>query len=232
MPRQARLRIAGLPLHIVHRGNNRQACFADAHDFELYLGLLHELARRHPCDVHAYVLMTNHVHLLLTPEAPRTASALMKELAQRHSHHFNKRHVRTGALWEGRFHSSIVDSESYLFRCQRYIELNPVRAGMVTSAADYPWSSFGANAHGKPSLIVTPHPLYMVCGADELGRRAQYRALFDEPAAESELLEIRRAANGCFALGSDRFIALLESRLGRRAAARKAGRPKRKTQAA
>src|SRR5258706_3286643 len=161
MPRHARLRIAGHPLHIIQRGVNRAACFAGDSDRILYLALLEELAGQQACAIHAYVLMTNHVHLLLSGDRSDAPSALMKHLGQRYVQTFNRKHGRTGSLWEGRFRSSIVDSDGYLLRCQRYIEMNPIRAGMVTRPDDYPWSSYASNANGAPSTILSPHWLYL-----------------------------------------------------------------------
>src|SRR5205085_1772900 len=152
MPRRARLTIADHPLHVIQRGVDRAACFRDDHDRVLYLGLLGEVGPRFRCSIHAYVLMTNHVHLLLTPRTREGPARLMKHVGQRFVQHFNRKHRRTGTLWEGRFRSSIVDTRDYLVRCQRYIELNPVRAGMVRRAEDYVWSSHRANIGIEPSL--------------------------------------------------------------------------------
>lgn len=142
MPRRARLRVAGLPLHLIQRGNNRSACFYADEDYTLYLHHLGELARKFRCAVHAYVLMTNHVHLLLSPVREDGPSLLMKHLGQRYVQYINKTYRRSGTLWEGRFRSSIVQERGYLLRCYRYIELNPVRAGMVRHPRDYRWSSY------------------------------------------------------------------------------------------
>lgn len=225
MPRRARLKIAGYPLHIIQRGNNRSPCFHVASDHTLFLGLLGELAVPHGCAVHAYVLMTNHVHLLLTAESPEAPSQLMKNLGQRYVQHFNKKYARTGSLWEGRFRSSIVDSETYLFRCQRYIELNPVRAGMVRRPSDYPWSSYHVNAGSEASLFVVPHPQYLGLDPDDQVRQARYRELFRNPVTDEELDEIRSAANGGFALGSPAFVAEIARMLRVRVGRGKPGRP-------
>lgn len=214
MPRHARFRVEGLPLHVIQRGNNRGPCFFAAEDRLSYLSLLQELAEAHGCGIHAYVLMTNHVHLLMTPERAEGASQLMKNLGQRYVQLVNRKHARTGSLWEGRFRSSIVDSERYLLTCHRYIECNPVRAGITPHPADYRWSSFRANALGVPSKILTGHPIYLALGADDESRRAAYADLFKQALSESELEEIRRSANGGFALGSDHFIDQLAERLG------------------
>jgi putative transposase len=225
MPRHARLRIAGAPLHIIQRGNNRSACFFADQDYGCYLHHLGELATRYACSVHAYVLMTNHVHLLLTPGRPDGASLLMKHLGQRYVQYVNRLYQRSGTLWEGRFRSSIVQAETYLLRIQRYIELNPVRAGMVDSPDAYRWSSFGANALGHRNALVTPHPGFLALGAPESSRRAAYLELFRSEVESHELEEIRTSANAGYALGDERFIKEIAIALGRRAGPGKPGRP-------
>jgi putative transposase len=225
MPRRARLRIAGAPLHIIQRGNNRGACFFADYDYVCYLQHLGELAARYVCSIHAYVLMTNHVHLLLTPGTPDGPSLLMKHLGQRYVQYVNRVYDRSGTLWEGRFRSSIVQAETYLLRCQRYIELNPVRARMVDAPGAYPWSSFGANALGHRGELVTPHPIFLALGPDEVKRRAAYLELFRGELEPMELKEIRRSANAGYALGNERFRKDMAVALGRRAGPGKPGRP-------
>ena len=225
MPRRARLRIADAPLHIIQRGNNRNACFFSDHDYNCYLHHLGELAARYACSIHAYVLMTNHVHLLLTPRRPDGASLLMKHLGQRYVQYVNRVYKRSGTLWEGRFRSSIVQAETYLLRCQRYIELNPVRAGMVDSPGVYGWSSFGANALGDSSMLVTPHAIFLALGSGESNRRTAYLELFRSEMESCELDEIRASANAGYALGSERFRKEIAIALGRRAGPGRPGRP-------
>jgi len=225
MPRRARLRIAGAPLHIIQRGNNRGACFFADHDYGCYLHHLEELAARYACSIHAYILMTNHVHLLLTPGRPDGASVLMKHLGQRYVQYVNRVYDRTGTLWEGRFRSSIVQAETYLLRCQRYIELNPVRAGMVDAPGTYPWSSFGANALGQRGELITPHPIFLALGPDDAKRRAAYLELFRGELEPMELEEIRTSVNAGYALGNERFRKEMALALGRRAGPGKPGRP-------
>jgi len=225
MPRRARLRIAGAPLHIIQRGNNRSVCFFADHDYGCYLHHLGELSARYACSVHAYVLMTNHVHLLLTPHRPDGASLLMKHLGQRYVQYVNRIYKRSGTLWEGRFRSSIVQVETYLLRCQHYIELNPVRAGMVDSPGAYRWSSFAANALGRVDRLITPHLVYLALGTHEAGRRAAYLELFRSELEANELEAIRSSANAGYALGSERFKKEIEQVLGRRAGPGKSGRP-------
>ena len=216
MPRQARLLFAGHPLHIVHRGVNRSACFADDGDRTFYLGLLQELLPLSGCALHAYVLMTNHVHLLVTPEDEGAAARLMKGLAQRHAQRCNKRWSRTGPLWEGRFKSSLIDSHGYAINCHRYIEENPLRAGMVRHPAEYRWSSFRANGLGFPCSFLTEHRSMHSLGADPVERRVAYRALFDTPLPQKELELFRVALKCSLAAGSPEFIEHVEIASGRR----------------
>jgi putative transposase len=215
MPRHARFRLDGYSLHIIQRGNNRGACFVDDLDRILYLSLLEEFSECDGCEVHAYVLMTNHVHLLATPACAANASQFMKDVGQRYAQHFNRKYRRTGSLWEGRFRSSIVDSEGYLLRCSRYIELNPVRAGMVRHPAFYRWSSYRANADGEPSNLVRPHRQYLALGPDDLVRRSAYREFLIADSPRAEVDQIRRAWRGGFALGGEEFTRRLSAQLGR-----------------
>lgn len=191
MPRCARLLADGLPLHLVQRGNNRCDCFIDVADRLRYLALLRELAEHFHCSVHAYVLMTNHVHLLVTPAEAASLARFMRSLGQRYVQRFNRRHGRSGTLWEGRFRSGLVQSDRYLLACHRYIERNPVRAGMVATPADYPWSSHRSNALGAPSRILSPHPLYEALGATAARRHAAYLRLFNLPTPPGEEEAIR-----------------------------------------
>jgi putative transposase len=225
MPRRPRLKLDGCPLHLIQRGNNRSAGFFGDEDYQHYLDWLGEAARAHGVAVHAYVLMTNHVHLLVTPERADGASRVMKQLGQRYVQHINRARARSGTLWEGRFRSCLVAAEDHLLNCCRYIELNPVRARMVRHAAEYRWSSHRANAEGAPSTVLTPHPLVAALGPTAAARQAAYRALF-ETVPEPELIDrIRRATNGGYALGSERFVRQIAAITGRRAAPGAPGRP-------
>ena len=226
MARRARLKLAGLPLHVIQRGNNRSDCFFHERDYLLFLRLLEEMGNLFACSVHAYVLMTNHVHLLVTPGQPEGISQMMKNLGQRYVQYVNRTYERTGCLWEGRFRSSIVDSEGYLMRCYRYVELNPVRAGIVQHPAHYAWSSYHANALGRACSIVVPHAQYAALANSEEERRARYSELVDSALSSEELEEIRAAARGGYALGCRGFVSEIESALGKRATARPGGRPR------
>jgi putative transposase len=216
MPRRARLRFAGVPLHIVQRGNNRIPCFFAEGDYRFYLRHLEELAERFGCGVHAYVLMTNHVHLLVTPSETDSASLLMKHLGQRYVQYVNRNYGRSGTLWEGRFKSSLVQQDGYLLKCQRYIELNPVRAGMVLHPGDYPWSSYRASGDLRPSAFLTPHGAYLALGERPEQRAEAYRRLVQCELNDEDLKEIRSAANGGFALGNQDFKAEIGAILGKR----------------
>jgi putative transposase len=217
MARRARLKLAGQPWHVIQRGVNRSSCFGGDVDRRLYLDLLAEHASAQGAQVHAYVLMSNHVHLLLTPGDDWAVSRMMKAIGERYVRHFNKAHGRTGTLWEGRFRSSIVDSQSYLFTCQRYIELNPVRAGLVSHPSQYAWSSYPANAEGIDSPIITPHPLFLSLAEQPEERRQAYRALFGSQLSPDELHDIREAVIGGFALGSPLHLWSVVSNTGQRA---------------
>lgn len=226
MPRRARLLLPRVPLHLIQRGNNRSACFYADEDYALYLHHLGELARRFGCALHAYVLMTNHVHLLLTPANADSASLLMKHLGQRYVQYINRAYKRSGTLWEGRFRSCLTQSEEYVLACYRYIELNPVRAGMVQQPGECRWSSYGANALGKPSDLITPHEQYLQIGNGDEIRREGYMELFKAHLEPAMLEAIRSSTNGNFALGSERFRQEIAEALGRRAAPGMPGRPR------
>lgn len=226
MPRRARVVLPKVPLHLIQRGNNRQVCFVADEDYRFYLDWLKDYAGRTGCRVHAYVLMTNHVHLLVSAERGESPGALMKALGQRYVQYFNRTYRRSGTLWEGRYRSCLTQAEDYLLACQRYIELNPVRAVMVAHPADYPWSSYRANAQGDEDALVTPHEIYLGLGVTQASRLAAYRALFRSELEPGLVDEIRRATNGNFALGSARFAEAIAAVLGRRVTRGKPGRPK------
>ena len=226
MPRRPRIALAGVPLHIIQRGNNRQACFYSDDDRRLYLKWLAEYAHASGCAIHAYVLMTNHVHLLLTPAAADSAGQLMKRLGQRYVQYVNRTYRRSGTLWEGRYRSCITQDDGYVLACYRYIEMNPVRAGMVERPVDYPWSSFPFNAQGDAVPWLTAHPRYLALADSEVDRREAYRALFRDRLDESLVDQIRQSTNGNFALGNDRFREQIAKALGRRVQPGVAGRPR------
>ena len=226
MPRRARLAIPGIPWHIIQRGNNRSACFYAEEDYRRYLDTLREQAQKHGCLIHAYVLMTNHVHLLLTPVKQESAALLMKHLGQRYVQYINRTYRRSGTLWEGRFRSCLARDEAYVLGCYRYIELNPVRAGMVEHPADYKWSSYRANGEGLADPLLVPHADYLRLGSTEESRREHYRALLKAHVDSELFTEIRRATNGNFVLGSERFKEEVAHMLKRRVVPGVSGRPR------
>ncbi len=225
MPRRPRLVVPEIPLHIIQRGNNRQACFFSDEDYLFYLECLLEYSQKTNCTIHGYVLMTNHVHMLLTPRDKDSVGQLMKRLGQRYVQYINRMYRRSGTLWEGRFRSCIAQEDNYLLHCQRYIELNPVRAEMVLHPADYRWSSYRSNAQGERIKLIKPHFMYKRLGLTATTRQASYRELFRSKLEPDLVDEIRKATNGNFVLGNDRFKDEISKTLGRRVKPGKAGRP-------
>lgn len=202
MPRAPRLVVPGQPLHVIQRGNNRAVCFTDVADFLRYRQILRESSEDTGCAVHAYVFMTNHVHLLVTPPCGSAVARMMQAVGRRYVRYFNDRRTRTGTLWEGRYRSAVIDSQSYFFACSRYIELNPTRAGMTADPGAYAWSSFRSNANGRADALVTPHAAYLALDAGPAARRDAYRAMFAAELPAATVDTIRRATNAGAALGS------------------------------
>jgi putative transposase len=227
MPRKPRFNVPGYPQHAIQRGNNREPCFFGPADCHYYLDCLNRACRRFPCDVHAYVLMTNHVHLLVTPLSDFALSQVMQSVGRRYVRYINHEYGRSGTLWEGRYKASLVDRDEYLLACQRYIEMNPVRAGMVAHPGDYPWSSYRHHAHGAADDVLTVHPLHLGLGPDAPSRQQAYRELFRGEIADHQLHEIRHALNHELALGGERFKQRIEETTKRRTRLGKAGRPRR-----
>lgn len=226
MARLPRLDLPGVVQHIIQRGNDRQACFADDADYLHYRQELGEAALKHGCALHAYVLMTNHVHLLLTPGEAGAASRMMQAIGRRYVGGFNARYGRTGTLWEGRFKAALVDNERYLLTCYRYIELNPVRAGMVVHPGEYRWSSHHCNANGVDEARITPHPCYLALGVHPTDRREAYCSLFNEALSSEDTDALRAHTQQQRAWGSDRFRAQVEALTQRAATLRPRGRPR------
>lgn len=195
MPRPSRLVLPSVPLHVVQRGHNRQRCFHTADDFEAYRLWLHEAALDSACALHAYVLMSNHIHLLLSVESTEHLAGMMKRVAQKYAQYFNYRHHRSGTLWDGRYKSCFVPTEDYVLTCQRYIEMNPVRAGIVRFPGNYKWSSYRSNGEGRHDQLLTPHSVYLRLGLNDSDRRQAYLRLFREALTPQQLAEIRAALN-------------------------------------
>lgn len=226
MPRRPRLHVPGLPLHVVQRGHNRDACFFCEEDYLAYRQWLGEALVKTGCQLHAYVLMTNHVHLLLTPPDAQAVSQLVISLGRRYVQYVNRTYRRTGTLWDSRYKSSLVHAEDYLLLCQRYIELNPVRAGMVADPALYRWSSYRANGLGQDDPLLTPHPLYLGLDGEGDARRRTYRGLFRSELDVEAIGDIRLALNQGQPLGNSRFIDSIERVTGQRREVRPRGRPR------
>jgi putative transposase len=226
MPRRPRLILPGIPLHLVQRGNNRSACFYADEDYRRYLDHLQELSIRFGCAIHAYALMSNHVHMLVSGQTQDSLSQLMKHLGQRYVQYSNRTYKRSGTLWEGRYRSCLLQDQGYLLRCHRYIEMNPVRAGMTEHPADYRWSSYRINAQGETSSLIVPHEQYLALGQTLEDRQSAYRDLFNTDLDPHLVQQIREATNGGYVLGDSRFQGEIAQMLGRRVEKGKAGRPR------
>ena len=232
MPRRTRVHLDGVPLHIVQRGHNREPCFFCEEDYATYLYWLGKALQEAGCALHAYVLMTNHVHLLLTPGKAATVPKLIISLGRRYVQYINRSYRRTGTLWDSRYKSSSVQAESYLLQCQRYIELNPVRAAMVDDPAHYRWSSYRSNALGQSDPRLTPHALYQALGQAEKDRQSAYRELFRTELDREAINDIRLAINQDQPIVNERFLARIEKMTGIRRQAKTRGRPRLKQDAA
>ena len=226
MPRRPRIHLPGLPIHLVQRGHNRDACFFADEDCLAYLDWLAESLKKTGCALHAYALMTNHVHLLLTPPSSEAVSQLVISLGRRYVQYINKTYHRSGTLWDSRYKSSLVHADDYLLACQRYIELNPVRAELVSDPALYRWSSYRANGLGQADALLTPHELYLALDRQAPARLAAYRALFRSELDEEAIAEIRLALSQGQPLGKGRFLDTIERMTGQRREARPRGRPR------
>lgn len=226
MPRLPRYFVPDLPLHVIQRGNDRAPIFGEAVDYEFFRACLAHAARRNRVAIHAYVLMTNHVHMLATPGSAASMPKTMQSVGRIFVQYFNTKYGRTGTRWEGRYKATIVHDDRYLLTCMRYIELNPVRAGIASTPADYRWSSFHANALGDFDALVDPHPIFRRLGVSKAERHAAYRELFDISIREEEVRAIREATQKAWALGGEPFQRHV-SVLSRRSSPAKTGRPKR-----
>lgn len=205
MARKPRFIIPGEPQHVIVRGNNRSAIFHESKDYIFYLNKLNESILKNRCKLHAYVLMGNHVHLLITPETVDGLGKTIQMLGRYYVQYFNFNYRRTGTLWEGRYKSALVDSDLYFLICQRYIEQNPIRASIVKSAADYPWSSYHFNAMGKKDHMLTPHYEYKRLGNNAKEQQSAYRHIFRQNIDDPDLKAIREATNREWLLGSEQF---------------------------
>jgi len=225
MARLPRYFVEGQPQHIIQRGNNREPIFAADDDYAFYLECLQDAAERYGCAIHAYVLMTNHVHLLATPETEQSLPKTLQSVGRRYVQYFNYTYQRTGTLWEGRYKATLIDSEHYLLTCMRYIELNPVRAGMVKHPADLGWSSYQYNAQGKENPLLSQHSLYRRLGRNAEARQSAYRQLFRAQLSKADVDAIRETTNKAWVLGNERFREKIELLSGRRTSQKARGRP-------
>ena len=225
MARLPRLTVPGYPHHIIQRGNNRQAICSGPADYELLLSLIDEHARKQQVAIHAYVLMSNHFHLLATPETAEGIPQMMQAVGRRYVRTYNLRHARTGTLWEGRYKSTLIQAERYLLACMVYIDLNPVRAGMVAEPANYPWSSYQHYSGRKVDKLITPHPLYWELGNTPFAREQAYTELVRTGISDQQKRALTDSALRGWALGEPDYVADLQRRTERRVVPAKAGRP-------
>ena len=226
MPRLPRMEAKGIPQHVIQRGNNRQICFANEQDFAAYANWLKEYSKKYEVEIHAWVFMTNHTHMLMTAHTNYGVSKLMQALGRKYVQYFNDQYKRTGTLWEGRFRSSLIESEQYLLECYRYIELNPVRAKMVDTPSDYKWSSYGINAHGIYSSLIAQHPVYKRLGNTQEERCSAYRQFFVGRIDQRLIEELRLSTQKGMVIGSATFKEQLAELHGRRVDNLKIGRPR------
>jgi putative transposase len=229
MARLPRYVIPNQPQHIIQRGNNRQVIFAADADYQFFRDALVDAATKHGLQIHAYVWMTNHIHLLATPLHENSISKVFQSVGRKYVQYFNYTYRRSGTLWEGRYRATIVDSEQYLIKLMRYIELNPLRANMTKHLVSYPWSSYAYNAEGKSGLNydwLVPHDEYLRLGLNSAGRQEAYRQLFITELDSSDLAQIREYTHKGWALGSQRFIEEIERLGSRQASSKGLGRPK------
>ncbi len=226
MARLPRLTLAGHLHHVIQRGNNRQPIFVDSEDFELLLTLLADNAQKFAVAVHAYVLMGNHFHLLATPATADGLPQMMQAVGRRYVQYFNRRHARTGTLWEGRYRSTVLEPERYLLPCMVYLDLNPVRAGLVVPPSDYAWSSHAHWLGRRNDRLLTPHALYWALGNTPFAREAAYAALVQAGIGSQEQAALTQSVLSGWALGAPEFVEKLQQRTARRVTQGRAGRPR------
>lgn len=225
MARLPRLTLAGHLHHVIQRGNNRQPIFSDREDRETMLSLLADNAAKYGVAVHAYVLMDNHFHLLVTPATAEGLPQVMQAIGRRYVQYFNRRHARTGTLWEGRYRSTVLQPERWLLPCMVYLDLNPVRAGEVAQAADYAWSSHSHWLGLRQDKLLTPHALYWALGNTPFAREAAYAALVQAGIGPQDQEALTTSALSGWALGDAKFLQDLQGDTLRRVTRGRAGRP-------
>lgn len=228
MARLPRLSLPGYPHHIIQRGNNRQAIFSSPADYQVLLDLIEENAKKSGVAIHAYVLMVNHFHLLVTPEAADSLPRMMQAVGRRYVRYFNDGQGRSGTLWEGRYRSTLMQAETSLLACMAYMDLNPVRAGLVSEARDYPWSSHGHYVGLRNDKLVTPHSLFWGLGNTPFAREAIYADIVRAGVSAERQAALTESTLGGWALGDADFVANLQKHMERRVAKAQVGRPPRK----
>lgn len=226
MPRKPRFYLPDIPVHIVQRGHSREPVFFETADYQAYLHWLNEASVRYECQIHAYVLMTNHIHILSTPKTRNSISLMMQYLGRQYVPYINRSYGTSGSIWEGRYRANLIQDEEYLLTCMRYIELNPVRANMVKSPGAYRWSSYRANGQGKEDTLTHPHRLYYSLGKTVKQRMDAYAQLFKAHMEESELDSIRSSWRSGTPLGNDYFKQKVEAKLQCKIGQNRRGRPK------
>ena len=225
MARLPRLVVANQPHHIIQRGNDRQLIFRDTDDYTVFLARLNDAAKQYQVAINAYVLMSNHLHLLASPSDPEGLARMMQWIGRHYVPYFNRKYARAGTLWQGRYKATVLDSERYFIMCSRYIELNPVRAGIVADPFGYAWSSYAHHVGSKSDPIITDHPLYWALGNTPFEREAAYRGLFEHALTEKDVHALSEATRKGWALGSEQFKVALEKKVSRRVRPAKRGRP-------
>ncbi len=227
MPRKPRFFLPDIPVHIVQRGHSREPVFFKDNDYRAYLGWLMEAATHYSCAIHAYVLMTNHIHILATPKDKHGISLMMQYISRRYVPYINASYGTNGTIWEGRYKASLIHDEQYLLICMRYIELNPIRADMTKSPGYYRWSSYRANTQGKEDKLLTAHPLYLSLGETNASRLEGYKVLFKAHIEEEDLKDIRAAWQTGTPLGNEYFKEKIERKSNSKVGQARRGRPKR-----
>jgi len=225
MARLPRLVIPHQPHHVIQRGNDRQLIFRDASDYIVFLNWLRDGARQFKVAIHAYVLLSNHVHLLVTPSDETGLGRMMQWIGRYYVPYFNRKYERVGTLWQGRYKATVIESEKYFMTCSRYIELNPVRASIVAEPADYPWSSYAHHVGMKLDPLITDHSLYWALGNTPFDREAAYKALVEQTLTTEEIDRINHATVKGWVLGTEKFQMALEKKTTRRIRPAKKGRP-------
>jgi putative transposase len=230
MARLPRLTLPGYPHHVIQRGNNRQNIFGGTEDYTLFLDLLAQNAAGYGVAIHAYVLMSNHVHLLLTPSTADALPKMMQAVGRRYVRHFNDSHGRTGTLWEGRYKSALIQTDRYLLACMVYMDLNPVRAGLVAQPGDYPWSSHTHYTGQRSDRLITPHPLFWALGNTPFAREAAYKDLVQAGISAAQQQALTQATLHGWALGETDFVTDLQKKTVRRVSKISPGRPRKITE--